>query len=159
MALKLWTLGNTGDLNIFEGILWLRMCGAMYTRSWSLDKSRESQECPCYLWFVVSDIKQFPSQTVREFRFQEAILFPAFDGWPFNTRNRFKLITFAKIGQLILEGVLLRLAYQGQGLRWEKFLTKNYPLANNYTVFRIISLLLEHAFCARFSLFTDCDSE
>lgn len=79
----------------------------------------------------MSDIKQFPSQTVREFRFQEEILFPAINGWPFNTRNRFKLITFAKIGQLILEGVLLRLAYQGQGLRWEKFLTKNYPLANN----------------------------
>ena len=113
---------------------------------------------PLFVICIVSDIKQFPSQTVREFRFQEENLFPAYYGWPFNTRNRFKLITFAKIGQLILEGVLLRLAYQG--LNWEKFLaSKNYPLANKYTVFRIISLLLEHAFCTRFSLFTDCDSE
>ena len=66
---------------------------------------------------------------------------------------------FAKIGQLILEGVLLRLAYQYQGLHWEKLLAKNDPLVNKYTVFRTISLLLEHAFCTRFSLFTDCDSE
>ena len=106
---------------------------------------------------VVSDIKLFPPQTIEEFRFQEKILFPSFYGWPFNTRNRFKAHNVCQNRTVNPGGSATAPAYQD--LHWEKLLAKNDPLVNKYSVFRSISLLLEHAFCTRFSLFTDCDSE